>query len=52
LIGNNPHLLLEETISRKANTISLVEEMFEEFGWIPQKYRELGSERFLAKYCW
>jgi DNA primase len=51
-IYQNPHLLEEKKLSINDNPMSLVEEIFKDFNWIPNKYIELGSEKFLRKYCW
>ena len=51
-IYQNPHLLEEKKLSVNDNPMSLVEEIFKDFNWIPNKYIELGSEKFLRKYCW
>ncbi len=52
LIGSQPSLLLEPSLSSRDNPFSLVEETFEKYGWIPSQYVRLSSERFMEKYCW
>jgi hypothetical protein len=52
LVGQNPELLHERVGDSNYNSMKHVNEIFEEFSWIPVKYAELGSEKFLAKYCW
>lgn len=48
-VGCNPQLLYEPSTK---NPFSLVEETFENHGWIPSQYVRLSSERFMEKYCW
>jgi len=52
LVGNYPYLIIEERISENDNPMNLVEEMFEKYGWISEKYINLGPRKFLARYCW
>ena len=52
LVGNNPGLLHERIGDINYNSMKHVDEVFQEFNWIPREYTELGSEKFLAKYCW
>jgi hypothetical protein len=49
LVGSNPHLLYEE---RKQESFDLMEELFEEFSWIPEKYVQMGPDSFMSRYCW
>ena len=52
-IGKNPILLHESGgLSPKEETFSLIDETFEKYDWIPKEYVQLGSERFMGKYCW
>jgi hypothetical protein len=49
LVGSNPHLLYEE---RKQESFDLMEELFEEFSWVPEKYVQMGPDSFMSRYCW
>jgi hypothetical protein len=49
LVGSNPHLLYEE---RKYESFDLMEELFEEFSWVPEKYVQMGPDSFMSRYCW
>jgi DNA primase len=49
LVGSNPHLLFEQ---RKQDSFDSMEEVFEKWGWIPEKYVQLGPDSFMSKYCW
>ena len=49
LVRSNPHLLYEE---RKQESFDLMEELFEEFSWIPEKYVQMGPDSFMSRYCW
>lgn len=49
LVGENPQLLLEP---QRPDPLSLMEETFEQYSWVPAKYVEMGSEAFLERYAW
>jgi hypothetical protein len=49
LVGSNPHLLQED---RRQDSFELMEEVFEEFSWVPERYVRLGPDSFMSRYCW
>jgi hypothetical protein len=52
VVGKNPQLLYEEETKPNENLFSLVNDLFLKYGWIPNKYVEMGSEAFMKRYCW